>query len=49
LTGISEQEMADQFAAWQRLREGAVCGDREEFLAVLDKVPGIEPKEYDRL
>jgi hypothetical protein len=41
--------LADQFAAWQRLRERAARGDREKFLAVLDKVPDIEPEEYDRL
>lgn len=40
---------ADQFAAWQRLRQRAARGDREKFLAVLDKVPDIEPAEYDRL
>jgi hypothetical protein len=40
---------ADQFAAWQRLHQRAARGDREKFLAVLDKVPDIEPEEYDRL
>lgn len=40
--------LADQFAAWQRLRERAAGGDREKFLAVLDKVPDIDPEEYDR-
>jgi hypothetical protein len=40
---------ADQFAAWQRLRERAARGDRERFLAVLEKVPDIEPDERDRL
>lgn len=39
----------DQLAAWQRLRERAARGDREKFLAVLDKVPDLEPEEYDRL
>ncbi len=38
---------ADQFAALQRLRERATRGDREKFLAVLDKVPDIEPEEFD--
>jgi predicted transcriptional regulator len=40
---------ADQFAAWQRLRERAARGNREKFLAVLDKVPDVEPEEYDRI
>ncbi len=40
---------ADQFAAWQRLRQRAARGDREKFLAVLEKVPDVEPEEYDRL
>jgi hypothetical protein len=25
------------------------CGSRDKFQAVLDKVPEIEPEEYDRL
>ena len=40
---------ADQLAAWRRLCERADCGDREKFLAVLDKVADIEPEEHDRL
>ena len=40
--------LADQFAAWQRLRERAARGDREKFLAVLDRVPDIDPEEYDQ-
>lgn len=40
---------ADQFAAWQRLRERAARGDRRKFLAVLDNVPDVEPEEFDRL
>ena len=40
--------LADQFAAWQRLRERAARGDREKFLSVLDKVPDVDPEEYDR-
>ena len=41
--------LADQFAAWQRLRERAGRGDREKFLAVLESVPDVEPEEYDRI
>ena len=40
---------ADHFAAWQRLKERASRGDREKFLAVLERVPDIEPADYDRL
>jgi hypothetical protein len=40
---------ADQFASWQRLGERAAQGDREKFLAVLDKVPDVQSEEYDRL
>ncbi|HTU46628.1 MAG TPA: hypothetical protein VMF91_16290 [Bryobacteraceae bacterium] len=40
---------ADHFAAWQRLQERAARGDREKFLAVLKRVPDIEPENYDRL
>jgi hypothetical protein len=40
---------ADHFAAWQRLQERAVRGDREKFLAVLERVPDIEPEDYDRI
>ena len=40
---------ADQFAAWLRLRERAARSDREKFLSALDKVPDVEPEEYDRI
>jgi len=40
---------ADQFSVWQRLRERASRGDRDKFLEVLDRVPDVEPDEYDRL
>ncbi len=39
---------ADQLAAWQRLRERCVRGDRSKFLIVLEKVPDIEAEEFDR-
>jgi hypothetical protein len=41
--------LADHLAALQRLNERAVRGDRDKFLAVLDKVPDVEPEEFDRL
>jgi hypothetical protein len=40
---------ADHFAAWQRLEERASRGNREKFLAVLERVPDVEPADYDRL
>ena len=39
----------EQMAAWERLRERAARGSHEKFLAVLDKVPDVEPEDYDRL
>ena len=40
---------AEQLAAWERLKQRATRGTREEFLATLDKVPDVEPDDYDRL
>jgi hypothetical protein len=40
---------ADQLASWQRLRERAVRGNREEYFAVLDSVPKVEPDPSDRI
>ena len=37
-----------QLSAWERLQKRAFRGNREAFLAVLDKVPDVEPKENDR-
>ena len=39
----------EQVAAFERLRQRAARGDREKFLAVLDKVPDREPDEQDRI
>ena len=39
---------AEQLAAWDRLKQRAARGSREHFLQVLDKVPDIEPEDYDR-
>lgn len=36
-------------AAWKRLQERAARGNRDAFLAVLDKVPDIEPDDSDRI
>jgi hypothetical protein len=40
---------AEQLTAWERLKQRAVRGNRESFLAVLDKVPDVEPEDYDRI
>jgi hypothetical protein len=39
----------EQLAAWDRLKQRAATGSRDKFRAVLDKVPDIDPEEYDRL
>jgi hypothetical protein len=39
----------DQLAAWERLQQRAARGSREKFLAVLDRVPDMEPEDQDRL
>jgi hypothetical protein len=40
---------ADHLAALQRPRERAARGDREKFLAVLERVPDVEPEEDDQI
>lgn len=39
---------SEQLAVWERLKQRAARGTREGFLAALDKVPDVEPEEYDR-
>ena len=39
---------AEQLASWERLRQRAARGDREKFLAVVDRAPDDEPEDYDR-
>jgi hypothetical protein len=46
---VLSSAFAEQLAAWERLKQRAARGSRERFLAVLDKVPDVEPEEYDRL
>jgi hypothetical protein len=41
--------LADQLAAWERLKSRAARGQREKFLSALDKAPDVEPEEFDRL
>jgi hypothetical protein len=38
----------EQVAAWERLQRRALRGSREKFLAILDKVPDVEPEDSDR-
>jgi len=40
---------AQQMAAWERLTRRAARGSREAFLRVMDKVPDVEPEEFDRI
>ncbi|MGA3212763.1 MAG: hypothetical protein ABSD20_15765 [Terriglobales bacterium] len=46
---VFQSAFREQMAAWERLQQRAAHGSREKFLAVLDKVPDVEPEEYDRL
>jgi hypothetical protein len=39
---------AEQLSAWKRLQQRADGGTHEKFLAALDKVPDVEPDDYDR-
>jgi hypothetical protein len=39
---------ADHVRTWERLQQRAARGSRDHFLAVLDKVPDVEPEKWDR-
>jgi hypothetical protein len=39
---------AEQLSAWERLQQRAARGARDKFLAVLDRVPDVEPDDRDR-
>jgi hypothetical protein len=41
--------LLEHLAAWQKLRGRGSRGDREKFLAVLDRVPDVEPDPFDAL
>ncbi len=41
--------LAEQFAGWNRVEQMAERGSRSRYLAVLDKVPDVEPGPEDRL
>lgn len=38
----------ERLREFERLKQRASRGSREKFLAVLDKVPAVEPADYDR-
>jgi hypothetical protein len=46
---VISSAFAEQLAAWERLKQRAVKGNRKSFLAVLNKVPDVEPEDYDRI
>jgi hypothetical protein len=46
---VVSSAFAEQLAAWEHLKRGATRGSRESFIAVLDKVPDVEPEKFDRL
>lgn len=39
--------LAEYVASWERLRRRAARGDREQFTAVLDRVPDVEAEDFD--
>jgi hypothetical protein len=46
---VISSAFAEQLAAWERLKQRAARGSRESFLAVLNKVPDVEPEDFDRI
>jgi hypothetical protein len=46
---VISSAFAEHMGVWERLKQRAARGNRESFLAVLDKVPDVEPDEYDRV
>ena len=41
--------LAEQLSGWSRVEQMAERGNRERFLAALEKVPAAEPAPEDRL
>jgi hypothetical protein len=41
--------LAEQLSGWSRVEQMAKRGNRERFLAALDKVPAAEPAPEDRI
>jgi hypothetical protein len=46
---IVSAALAGQMSGWARLKEMAARGNRECFLAALDKAPAAEPAPEDRI
>jgi hypothetical protein len=46
---IVSAALAEQLSGWARIEQMAARGNRERFLAALDKVPATEPAPDDRL
>ncbi len=46
---VISSAFAEQIYARERLKQRGAKGSREGFLAVLAKVPDVEPEEFDRL
>ncbi len=46
---VISSAFAQHLAAWEKLKERAARGRKDAFLAVLEKVPDVEPAEYDRI
>jgi hypothetical protein len=46
---VISSAFAEQLAAWERLKQRAAKGSRESFVGVLNKVPDVEPEDYDRI
>jgi hypothetical protein len=41
---VVSSAFAGHLAAWERLKQRAARGNRQSFLAVLDKVPDVDPR-----
>ncbi len=48
LLRIVAAALTEQLAGWTRVEQMAARGNRERFLAALDKVPAAEPDPEDR-
>ena len=46
---VISSAFAEHLIAWEKLKERAARGNRDAFLRVLDKVPDVDPEDYDQL
>ncbi len=46
---VVSSAFAEHLAAWERLKQRSARGHRDDYLKVLEKVPDVEPEEYDRM